>query len=428
MSSEYPMTGFLVRDHRVQVPVDWSAPERFGSIEVFARELVDPTKAKDDLPLIVYLQGGPGHESPRPMPGSWATKLLDRFRVVLLDQRGTGRSSRVDGRSIERFDDPSEAADYLACFRGDAIVADAEHVRKTVFGGRTWATLGQSYGGFLTLTYLSKHPEALTMCLVTGGLPPATATAAQIYTATYDRQDARNRELARLHPGDLPVLGAIADVLAAGDVVLPDGDPFTVERLQMLGMPLGMSTGIDALHWKLDQAFDDDGSLSEGFLRTVSTETAFDGNPLYAALHEAIYHQGSVPGGWAAASEQATRPDYATSARPLRLTGEVILPWMFDQIRALRPFRAAVDRLLEPRDWPALYDLDRLASNEVPVAAVQYYDDPYVDLSLALATTVGNQQVWITNEYLHDGLRVAGDVIVPKLLDMATGKARVTGR
>jgi len=41
---------------------------------------------------------------------------------------------------------------------------------------------------------------------------------------------------------------------------------------------------------------------------------------------------------------------------------------------------------------------------------------------------VGNQQVWITNEYLHDGLRVAGDVIVPKLLDMATGKARVTGR
>ena len=196
----------------------------------------------------------------------------------------------------------------------------------------------------------------------------------------------------------------------------------------MLGMPFGMSTGIDQLHWQLDTALDADGVLSEGFLSVVGHQTAFDGNPLYAALHEAIYHQGSVPGGWAAASEQAGRPAFATSARPLQLTGEVILPWMFDQIRALRPFRAAMDELLGPREWPVLYDLDRLASNEVPVAAVQYYDDPYVDLDLALATDVGNQQVWITNEYLHDGLRVAGDAILPRLLDLATGKARVTGR
>jgi len=422
------MTGFLVRDHRVEVPVDWSAPDRFGSIEVFARDLVDPTKASEDLPLLVYLQGGPGHESPRPSGGSWATKLLDRFRVVLLDQRGTGRSSRVDGRSLARFDDPATAAEYLACFRGDAIVADAEHLRATIFGGRKWATLGQSYGGFLTLTYLSQHPEALTMCLVTGGLPPATATAAQIYSATYRRQDARNREFARQFPDDVATLGAIADVLTAGDVVLPDGDPFTVDRLQMLGMPFGMSTGLDQLHWQLDTAFDADGSLSAGFLSAVGHQTAFDANPLYAALHEAIYHQGPVAGGWAAAAEQAGRPSFATTARPLQLTGEVILPWMFDQIRALRPFRAAVDALLAPRDWPLLYDLDRLASNEVPVAAVQYYDDPYVDLDLALATGIGNSQVWITNEYLHDGLRVAGDEIVPKLVDLATGKARVTGR
>lgn len=422
------MTGFLVRDHRLEVPVDWSAPDRFGSIEVFARELVDPTKAAEDLPLIVYLQGGPGHEGPRPLGGGWVRTLLETHRVVLLDQRGTGRSSRVDGRSIQRFDDAATAADYLACFRGDAIVADAEHLRNTVYGGRTWATLGQSYGGFLTLAYLSRHPSALTMCLVTGGLPPATATAAQVYAATYDRQAARNRELARQFPDDVATIGSIADLLGAESVALPDGDPFTVERLQMLGMPFGMSTGIDQLHWLLDTAIDADGSLSEGFLSVVGHQTAFDGNPLYAALHEAIYHQGPVPGGWAAASEQASRPSFAASARPLQLTGEVILPWMFDQIRALRPFRAAMDELLAPREWPTLYDLDRLASNEVPVAAVQYYDDPYVDLDLALATDLGNAQVWITNEYLHDGLRVAGDEILPKLLELGRGKATVTGR
>ena len=64
----------------------------------------------------------------------------------------------------------------------------------------------------------------------------------------------------------------------------------------------------------------------------------------------------------------------------------------------------------------------------MPVAAVQYYDDPYVDLDLALATPVGNLDVWITNEHLHDGLRVAGDTILPRLFDLAAGKSRVTGR
>src|SRR3954454_9049979 len=77
MATDYPMTGFLVRDHRVEVPVDWSAPDRFGSIEVFARELVDPTKATDDLPLLVYLQGGPGHEAPRPLGGGWLGTALE---------------------------------------------------------------------------------------------------------------------------------------------------------------------------------------------------------------------------------------------------------------------------------------------------------------------------------------------------------------
>ena len=430
MPSEYPMTGFVVRDHRVQVPVDWSAPDRFGSIEVFARELVDPTKAAEDLPLIVFLQGGPGHAGPRPLGGGWVAALARQVpgRPARPARARVGRRGST-AASLARFDDPATAADYLACFRGDAIVADAEHLRTTVYGGRPWATLGQSYGGFLTLTYLSRHPEALTMCLVTGGLPPATATAAQVYAATYRRQDARNRELARQFPDDVATLGSIADLLAAQDVRLPDGDPFTVERLQMLGMPFGMSTGLDQLHWQLDTALDADGALSAGFLSVVGHQTAFDADPLYAALHEAIYHQGPVPGGWAAAAEQATRPSYATSRAPAPADGRgdpavdvrpdpraAAVPR--GGRRAARP--AATGRCSTTwTGWP---------SNEVPVAAVQYYDDPYVDLDLALATDLGNAQVWITNEYLHDGLRVAGDTILPALLDLATGKARVTGR
>ena len=419
------MTGFTVREHRVEVPVDWSAPDRFGSIEVFARELVDPEKASDDLPLLLFLQGGPGGQGPRPLGGGWVAAALERYRVILLDQRGTGRSSPVDGRVISGVDDP---AGYLACFRGDAVVADAEHLRSTVYGGRQWATLGQSYGGFLTLTYLSRHPAALTRCFVTGGLPPATVDAEAVYAATFRRQAARNRELARLHPDDVPLLGQIADLLADGSVVLPTGEPFTPERLQQLGHGLGMSTGIDEVHWLLDTALTPAGtsptrssgpwSARPGSTATRCTRCSRRSSTTRAPASPAGRHRPSATGG------RRSTPARARCSSPARRSS----PGCTSSTRALRPFRAAAEALAARQEWPALYDLDRLAANEVPVAAVQYYDDPYVDLDLALATPVGNLDVWITNEHLHDGLRVAGDTILPRLFDVAAGKARVTGR
>nr|WP_308054134.1 alpha/beta fold hydrolase [Cellulomonas wangsupingiae] len=428
---EYAMTGFRVREHRVEVPVDRADPHRFGSIEVFAREVVDPERDGEDLPLLLFLQGGPGGMGPRPTPGGgwWATALRTH-RVVLLDQRGTGRSSRVEGSDVAVFGDARTAADHLACFRADAIVEDAEHLRRTVYGGRRWTTLGQSYGGFVTLTYLSRHPEALEACWITGGLPPVGATAEDVYAATYPRQLARNRALHRAFPDDVDLLGRIADRVAAGDVVLPTGDTLTVERLQTLGMPLGMSTGVDDLHWLLDTALDRRGEPARGFLAQVASRTGFDTNPLYAVLQEVIYHCGHRRPGWAAAAEHARHPAFAGDARPLLLTGEAVYPWMYEQVAALRPFAAVAEELASRTDWPELYDAERLAANEVPVAAVQYYDDPYVDLDLALRTAdgLGNAQVWITNEHLHDGLRVAGDTILPRLRDLTSGRWTVTSR
>jgi proline iminopeptidase len=425
------MTGLVVTDHVVEVPVDWADPGRFGTIDVFAREIADPAHASENLPLLLFLQGGPGGMGPRPMPGSgWWSTALKTHRVVLLDQRGTGRSSRIDGRSIARIDDARVAADYLACFRQDAIVEDAEHLRTTIYGGRRWATLGQSYGGFLTLRYLSTHPDALTACYVTGGLIGIDATAEDVYARTFPRQVVRDEQFARAFPADVDVLHSIAEQCAAGSVVLSDGTRLTVERLQALGMPFGMSTGFDELHWLLDTALDADGRVSQAFADEVGHHTAWDTNPLYGVLQEAIYHQGQRAGGWAAQAELARRPEFAPTARPLRLTGEAFFPWMFDQVTALRPFRAAAEELAVRTEWPVLYDEARLATNEVPVAAIQYYDDPYVDLDLALdtASRVGNAQVWVTNEYLHDGLRVHGDAILPRLIDLAAGRWSVTGR
>ena len=77
------------------------APE---SIKLFYRVVCAPDRINDDLPLLLFLQGGPGGESPRPLsPTSdgWIEEAVKHFRVVLPDQRGTGRSSCVDGRTIK---------------------------------------------------------------------------------------------------------------------------------------------------------------------------------------------------------------------------------------------------------------------------------------------------------------------------------------
>lgn len=422
--------GLRHRDHVLSVPVDRADPTRFGAIDVFAREVVDPARDGEDLPLLLFLQGGPGGQAPRPVGGGWLATATRTHRVILLDQRGTGRSGAVTSTTIGTFPDARTAASYLACFRADAIVADAEDLRTRIFGGRRWSTLGQSYGGFLTLTYLSRHPEAIEAAFVTGGLPGITADAEEVYRRTFDLQAARNRELARRFPGDVAALGALADHLEATPVALPTGERLTARRLQLLGMGLGMSTGVDQVHWALETGLDASGAPTPSLLATIAHDTSFATNPLYAVLQEVIYHQGPRTPGWAAQAELDRRPAYAASARPLQLTGEAIFPWMYTEIPGLRAFEAVAHELAARPEWPVLYDADALARNEVPLAAVQYLDDPYVDVDLALATarTVGNAEVWVTNEHLHDGLRTSGDVILPRLMDLAAGRWRVTAR
>ncbi|WP_327581034.1 alpha/beta hydrolase [Nonomuraea sp. NBC_00507] len=400
ITATYTIPGMRVRDHVVEVPLDWSDPG--AAITVFARELVAPDRDREDLPCLLFLQGGPGGKGPRPVGTSgWLGKALETYRVILLDQRGTGRSSRIDGRVMSALG-AREGAGYLTCFRADSIVADAEHLRKTVFGGRRWSTLGQSYGGFLTLTYLSAAPEGLSVCYVAGGLPALEPDAVEVYRRTYPRVAAKNAAFYRRYPHHAETVARLADRLAEGDVRLPDGDVLTVRRLQSLGLDFGMKPGYERMHWLLDEAE----GLPETFLHQVLARTSFADNPLFAALQESIYGSGTGATAWAAERERARHPAFAEEARPLLFTGEMIYPWMFEEIRALRPFRAAVELLAERAEWPRLYDLDRLAANEVPVAAAVYFDDMYVDSGLQLDTAarVGNAQAWVTNEYEHDGI------------------------
>ena len=409
-SGEYLIgTDIVARDVWTEVPLDWSDPEG-ETIRVFARELVAAEKRHDDLPLLVHLQGGPGGKGTRPLSRSaWVGAALERFRLVIPDQRGTGRSTPLSGRDHADMT-AEESARRLSLHRADSIVRDLEAIRARHYDGRQWWSIGQSYGGFLTLHYLSVAPEALVASAVTGGLAGLDPDPAEVYRRTFPRVAAKNRVFRERAPHLVDRVARIAELLDAERVELPDGDRLTVRRLQTLGLDFGMAPGYDRVHWILDEAFADPGEtrLSDTFIEAVAAETGFATNPLFIALQESIYGPG--PSGWAAQAERNRRPEFAESARPLNFTGEMVFPWMFEEIRALRGLRAGVE-LLAGREWPIeMYDAARLAENEVPVEAAVYFDDMYVDaeLSLDTAARVAGLNAWVTNEYEHDGVHHDG--------------------
>jgi pimeloyl-ACP methyl ester carboxylesterase len=411
--AEYTIPGMHIRDHLLAVPLDWRRPDG-AKIELFLREVVDPARRNDDLPLLVFLQGGPGGKSPRPTRGSppWLAEALKTHRVLLPDQRGTGRSTRIEAATMAQFANGEAAADYLSHFRADSIVDDFEHARKALFGGKRWESLGQSYGGFLTLTYLSRYPDSLAACYVAGGLASLRPSAEEVYRRTYPRAVGKTRRFYERYPDDVARVAAIADHLASNPVHLPDGDLLTVRRFQTVGIDLGMAPGYENVHWLIDEAFSSTGRLSDHFLFSVMNLTSYDGGPLFAALQESIYGHGAGATRWAAERIRAEHPEFDPAARPLLFTGEMMFPWMFEDIRSLRPFKAGVEALAARATYSELYDVARLAANGVPVAAVVYYDDLYVDagLSLDTAAEVGNLAHWVTNEFEHDGIRQSGAV------------------
>lgn len=407
--SMYGLPGIRVRERSVEVPLDWGKTDGGGqSIAVFVRELVDPDRDGDALPLLTFLQGGPGGSNPRPVDASgWLGEALRHYRIVLVDQRGTGRSTPIDAQVIAELGDARAGADYLACFRADSIVRDLEHVRRTLYGGRRWATLAQSYGGWLTLSYLSIAPEGVAASFVCGGIPGTPPSADEVYRRTFDRVAEKTAEFYRRFPQDVERVAAIADRIAVGDVRLPDGDLLTVERFQSLGIDFGMKPGFERMHWLVDEAFVRPGRFSETFLAGVLQRSSGAANPLFWTLQESIYGNGANgPLNWAAQRERDRRPEFGQQQRPLMFTGEMAFPWMFEQVRLLRGFAPAVEALAQRETWSEVYDFERLARNTAPLAAAVYYDDMYVDAHLQLDTLhrVGNAQAWVTNEFEHDGI------------------------
>jgi pimeloyl-ACP methyl ester carboxylesterase len=425
--------GLVVTDHTFDVPLDHAAPEA-ESIQVFAREVRAPGEAAAEKPWLLFLQGGPGFGGPRPAGpgGGWIERAVRDFRVLLLDQRGTGRSTTANRQTLPSRGDAAQQAEYLAHFRTIDIVRDAELIRRQVAGDEPWTVLGQSFGGFCTVSYLSFAPEGVRRALICGGLPSLDAHAVDVYRAAYPRMQRKNEQYYARYPQDVEQARRVVARLAEREVVLPNGMLFTPEAFQSLGLMLGMGDGFDRMHYLLEDAFisvNGEPELSDAFLENAQNTLSFAAHPLYALVHEtACYSQGPATG-WAAERVRGEFPQFdhartLAGREPLLFTGETIHPWHFSIDPALRPLKDTADALAAREGWSPLYDPEALARNEVPAAAVVYAEDLYVDAdhSSQTALRIKGLRRWITNEYEHDGVRVSGDAVFERLLKLADGE------
>lgn len=422
------LPNLIIIGHEFTVPLHYSQPNG-EQITLFVRELVTPAQAHAELPYLLFFQGGPGSGAPRPDGNrGWWKRALQEYRVLLLDQRGTGRSTPVTAQTLARFATPQAQADYLKHFRADNIVRDAERIRVELLGENgQWSALGQSYGGFCLTHYLSAAPDGLREVIITGGLPSLTRHADDVYRTTYRRVLEKNRLYYARYPEDIEQAQAVVRYLQAHDVRLPDGARLTPRRFQQLGLAFGASDGFEQVHYLLEDAFVTGAQgreLSYIFLSHFAEAQHFETNPIFAILHEAIYCQ-EFASNWSAERVRAEYPMFeANPDQPVLFTGEMIYPWMFDEYPQLQPLQETANLLASYTSWPRLYDVETLRKNTVPCVAAVYYNDMYVERAYSeeTAQAIRGINLWITNQYEHNALRADGEVVLDRLLAMLRGE------
>lgn len=110
---------------------------------------------------ILLLSGGPGFSSEYMLPV--AQHLESRYRAVLLDQRGTGKSL------LETYD--ATTLDHKK------LVADIEALRRALKADKL-TLVGHSWGGILSMMYAAEHPDRVrALVLIDSGGPTIAGVA-----------------------------------------------------------------------------------------------------------------------------------------------------------------------------------------------------------------------------------------------------------
>ncbi|KAJ7605959.1 alpha/beta-hydrolase [Mycena polygramma] len=435
----YTIAGSIeVVERFFDLPLDYSKPDG-QKIRLFARNLVPTAKAKTvedqeklpywhGIPISMYRSrshtttGGPGFECDLEGSLQIGSALHEQgYQTLWLDPRGTGLSTPFSAELVDGRSD-TEVFEYLKHFRADNIVRDCEAIREILIGAkadpddRKWTILGQSFGGFCALTYLSFFSHGLKEVFLTAGLTPLVDHPDAVFERLMTQVTQRNRVYYEKYPRDIQRVRKILQHLDSNKVLLPNGGHLSPGRWLQLGIDFGMHGGIDRVHQLVLRAANDlelFNKLSYRLLHKVQAKQECDSNPFYAILHEVIYCQGRAAN-WACSrilnkypkflwDEMKGQPDET----PVYFTGEMVFPEMLDEYSNLKSLKRVANMIAQYDGWPPLYDSAQLARNSVKVTSATYFDDMYVDFTWAqdTAAAIGNIEQYISNQHMHSAIR-----------------------
>lgn len=179
---------------KLDVPEDRDHPEgRHIKLNLAVVPALDSTPAPD---AVFFLAGGPGQAATEDFPGQLGAfaKLRQHHDIVLLDQRGTGGSNRLQcplpkSADDQPPDDKAQIAALAACadkLPGDprfytttVAVKDLDAVRAAL-GYKTIDLYGVSYGTRVALEYLREFGEHTRAVVLDGVVPADLALGPQI--------------------------------------------------------------------------------------------------------------------------------------------------------------------------------------------------------------------------------------------------------
>jgi pimeloyl-ACP methyl ester carboxylesterase len=166
------------------VPLDRSGTVA-GTVDLSIERLRQPTA---DLPVLLALAGGPG-QSATSFDAVFAAVfdgVLDRYQLVVFDQRGTGRSGVLDCPAL-RVTYGEQTIAMCAESLGPAAelyttadsVLDVDAVR-TALGVDRLAIAGISYGTHVALEYARTFPDHVATLVLDSNVPPDGISALEV--------------------------------------------------------------------------------------------------------------------------------------------------------------------------------------------------------------------------------------------------------
>jgi len=177
-------------------PANPASGDTTQTIELFIARLPAYSQEAREDPLTI-IAGGPGQSATATYPtiGPAFEKIREHRDIILIDQRGTGKSNQLTCPSTEEGSNPfvfdpdlvaELARECLASLPGDprfyttsVAVNDLELVR-TALGIEQWNIYGISYGTRVALHYLRRFPAHVRSIILDAVVPPHLSLGANL--------------------------------------------------------------------------------------------------------------------------------------------------------------------------------------------------------------------------------------------------------